>query len=198
MRKNGLLPVFCFKRKSDEPVKGRKKTITKPSTTDQVAISNKSWQAIVVQAEGLARRLCEAEGMELVHVEFQREAGGRILRLYIDQPGGVTLKDCVNISRQLGDLLDVTLEDVGPYNLEVSSPGTDRPLSKASDYDRFKGNVAKIKTTKPIGGQKNFKGVLSGISGGIIILLIGDGMVAIPLKEIARARLVDYHGESQC
>ena len=136
--------------------------------------------------------------MELVHVEFQREAGGRILRLYIDQPGGVTLNDCVNISRQMGDLLDVNIENVGPYNLEVSSPGTDRPLSKEIDFDRFKGNIARIRTTQPIDGQKNFRGVLSGISGGTVSLLVGDRTVAIPFEEIARARLVDYNGESKC
>ena len=77
---------------------GRKKIKAKPKASDQVAISNKSWQAIVAQTESMAQRLCEAEGIELVHVEFQREAGGRILRLYIDQPGGVTLNDCVNIT----------------------------------------------------------------------------------------------------
>jgi len=179
-------------------VKRGRKIKAKPPAAEQAAISNKTWREIVAQAERLAQRLCEAEGLELVHVEFQREAGGRILRLYIDQPGGVTLDDCVAISRQMGDLLDVNIENMGPYNLEVSSPGTDRPLSKASDYDRFKGNIARIKTAKPINGQKNFKGVLSGISGGIVSLLVGDRTVAIPLEEIVRARLVDYHGESQC
>ena len=179
-------------------VKERKKNKAKPSDSEQVALSNESWQTIVAQVNSLAQRLCEAEGMELVHVEFQREAGGRILRIYIYRPAGVTLDDCVNVSRQLGDLLDVSLADVGPYNLEVSSPGTDRPLSKEIDYDRFKGNTARIKTTTPIGGQKNFKGVLSGISGGMVSLLVGDKSVAIPIAQIARARLVDYHGEGQC
>ena len=177
--------------------RGRKIKATPPAS-EQAAISDKTWREIAAQAERLAQGLCEAEGMELVHVEFQREAGGRILRLYIDQPGGVALNDCVNISRQMGDLLDVHIENVGPYNLEVSSPGTDRPLSKEIDYDRFKGNIAKIKTAKPINGQKNFKGVLSGIAGGIVSLLVGDRTVAIPLEDIVRARLVDYHGESQC
>ena len=63
--------------------------------------------------------------MELIYVEYQREAGGRILRLYIDRPGGVTLDDCIYISRQSSDLLDVYLENTGPYRLEVSSPGTE-------------------------------------------------------------------------
>jgi len=198
MRKNGLLPVFCFNRKPEKLVTGRKKIKAKPAAAGQVAMTPKAWQELVDQAKRLAQRLCEAEGMELVHVEFQREAGGRILRLYIDRTGGVTLNDCVNISRQMGDLLDVAIESAGPYNLEVTSPGTDRPLSREIDYDRFKGNIAKIKMMKPIGGQKNFKGVLSGISGGIVSLLVGDETVEIPLQEISRARLVDYHGETQC
>ncbi len=170
----------------------------KPSISDQVPITEKSWREIVTQVRQLVQGLCEAEGVELVHVEFQREAGGRILRVYIDRPGRVTLDDCVDISRQLGDLLDINLENVGPYNLEVSSPGSDRPLGQESDFDRFKGNLAKLKTVRPIDGQKNFKGILSGISDGIVSLIVGTNTVAIPFKEIVRARLVDYHGESQC
>lgn len=179
-------------------MKERKKIRTKQPPAEQPEIARKSPAEIVAQVRRLAERLCEAEGMELVHVEFQRETAGRILRLYIDQPGGVTLEDCVNISRQAGDLLDVNLEDIGPYNLEVSSPGSDRPLSLESDYDRFKGNVARVKTRRPIGGQKNFKGVLAGVTAGKLLLSIGDKTVAIPLQEIQRARLVDYDGEKQC
>ncbi len=82
----------------------------------------------------IAEPLCLSEGLELVHIEFQREQAGRTLRLFLDKPGGVTLDDCVNISRQLSDLLDVSLdEETPPYNLEVSSPGVPRPLGKISD-----------------------------------------------------------------
>lgn len=176
-------------------MKERKKIKAKQSPPEEPRIARKSPAEVVAQVGRLAQRLCDAEGLELVHVEFQREAGGRILRLYIDQPGGVTLDDCVNISRQAGDLLDVNLEDIGPYNLEVSSPGSDRPLSRETDYDRFKGNVARVKTIRPIDGQKNFKGVLAGVSAGKVLLSIGDKTVAIPLREIQRARLVDYDGE---
>ncbi|MCP4111224.1 MAG: ribosome maturation factor RimP [Desulfobacteraceae bacterium] len=157
--------------------------------------------------------------MELVHVEYQRETGGRVLRIYIDGPGGVTLDDCVGISRQLSDLLDVSLEDSDaeenePYSLEVSSPGTERPLGKESDFERFKGSIAKIKTAPSDGTgnsrpqkQKTYKGVLLGISetpqisGQVseqnsqspeifVNLLVNEETVSIPFREITRARLV--------
>jgi len=129
--------------------------------------------------------------MELVQVEYQREAGGRVLRLFIDRPGGVTLGDCAQISRQAGDVLEVCLENMGPYSLEVSSPGTNRPLVKQVDYERFKGRRAKIKTIQALDGQKNFKGVLAGISEGLVKLAIEGNTITIPFMEIAKAHLIE-------
>ncbi len=147
----------------------------------------------------LAGTLCDGEQIELVHVQFQREPGGRILRVYIDKPGGVELNDCVRLSRQLSDLLDVYLETEFQYNLEVSSPGTDRPLGRLQDFERFKGSVARIKSAKAIEGQKNFKGVLLGVLNETIKLRATDEKeVEIPFAEIVKARLVDYSGESSC
>ena len=78
----------------------------------------------------LAEPICSSEGMELIFVEYQREPGGRILRLYIDRPGGIALDDCAMVSRQIGDILDVHLDsNVPPYHLEVSSPGSQRPAT---------------------------------------------------------------------
>lgn len=145
---------------------------------------------IIPQVRDLIEPLCEAEGIELVHLEYQREAGGRILRLFIDRPGGVTLDDCAYISRQSGDILDVYLENTGPYSLEVSSPGPNRPLAKKRDYERFTGRKVKIKTIKPLAGQKNFTGILTGISEGVVKISIDDTHVAIPFEEIAKAQLV--------
>ncbi|MBW2585066.1 MAG: ribosome maturation factor RimP [Deltaproteobacteria bacterium] len=135
--------------------------------------------------------LCASEGLELVHVEFQRESSGRILRLYIDKPDGINLDDCASVSRQMGDLLDVNLEDIGPYSLEVTSPGPERPLAKQEDFDKFKGSRAKIKTSRPLNGQKNFTGVLKGISGEQVNLQIGEQTVAIPYQDISKARLAE-------
>jgi ribosome maturation factor RimP len=155
-------------------------------------------RAVAAEVRNLSEPVCAAEGVELVHVEYQREAGGRILRLYIDRPGGVTLDDCARISRQLGDLLDVQLETEGPYRLEVSSPGVDRPLGLPADFDRFKGCEAAIRTVLPRDGRRQFKGVLEGLDGGDVVLRAQEGAVRIPLEEILRARLVNYNGENGC
>ena len=150
---------------------------------------------ITTQVEALAERLCDSEGLELVHVEYQREPGGRTLRLYIDRAGGVTLDDCANVSRQLNDMLDVYLDDIGSYNLEVTSPGPERPLSKLQDFERFKGRKAKIKTWQPVNDQKNFTGIISGVAADQIKLSSNEKSVVIPFGDIAKARLVDMDGE---
>lgn len=152
-------------------------------------------KALIKQIEALANPLCESEGLELVHVEYQRESSGRILRLYIDRPQKVTLDDCIHVSRQLGDLLDVYLDDIGPYHLEVTSPGPRRPLSKLRDYERFKGCRVKIKTVQPVDGQKNFSGVISTVTAEQINLSSNEETVAIAFDNISRARLADIDGE---
>ncbi|MDM8536134.1 ribosome maturation factor RimP [Desulfobacterales bacterium HSG17] len=146
----------------------------------------------------LAEPLCETEGLELVHIEFQREAQGRILRLYIDKPGGVKLDDCVCISRQLSDLLDVSIEQDIAYSLEVSSPGLDRPLGKESDYEMFKGRIVMIKTSQPVEGKNKYQGTLLGISDRVVSILVNDKTVLIPHDLINRARLVNNNGENRC
>ncbi|UCG05704.1 MAG: ribosome maturation factor RimP [Desulfobacterales bacterium] len=158
--------------------------------------SAKSQQTIIAEATALASPLCESEGLELVHLEYQRESAGWIMRLYIDKPAGVTLDDCVNVSRQMNDLLDVHFDQIGPYNLEVTSPGPDRPLAKAQDFEKFKGNLAKIKTVRPFDGQKNFKGELMGISQEQVKLKIGEQIITIALADISKARLLNYTGEN--
>lgn len=146
----------------------------------------------------LALPICSIEGMELVHIEYQREPGGRILRLYIDKPGGVSLVDCSAISAQLGDVLDLKLETGTPYTLEVSSPGLNRPVSRLADFEKFKGQTAKIKTDRPINGQKKFTGILTGIIGSDIQLQTETETVAIPYQDIIKARLVNDDGDNKC
>ena len=188
---------FCFLRRSAyKPLKKHKKKLGAKNPKSRVKINLiPAREEIVSLVSEFAETLCVSEGMELVYVEYQRERGGRILRLYIDRPGGVRLDDCVNISRQVGDFLDVALESNLSYNLEVTSPGPNRPLGKKLDFERFNGKIATIKTHQPVDGQKKFIGVLSGTSGNIVKLLIDDKTVAIPFQEIARAWLVNYNGE---
>jgi len=172
----------------------KKHSKTHSSETVSKPFSLETQTLLVSRVSALAETLCDAEGMELVYVEFLREPTGRILRIYIDKPGGLSLNDCAFVSRQLGDILDVELEDLGAYSLEVSSPGLERPLWKVRDYDRFKGRIVKIKTKVPVESQKNFKGTLLGVTDEIVTLQVEgtERNVAIPFKDIARARLVEH------
>lgn len=150
----------------------------------------------LMQVCRIVEPVCESEGMELVHIEYQKEPAGRILRIYIDKPGGVSLGDCAATSRQVSDLLDVYIERKSSYHLEISSPGTNRPLGKAEDFDRFKNHSIRIKSFQPINGQKNFKGTLMGIENGRVTLMVKEQPIAIDIENIAKARLTNPIGES--
>ncbi len=151
---------------------------------------------ILAVVHELAEPLCEAEGLELVHAEYQREPSGRTLRLYIDRKGGVSLDDCADVSRQVGDMLDVRLQGDESYRLEVSSPGVDRPVGRLSDFDRFAGNQIKIRINAPVKGQKNFTGILCGVSGDNVELEIDEKKISLAYHRITKARLINYNGES--
>ncbi|MDJ0886681.1 MAG: ribosome maturation factor RimP [Desulfobacterales bacterium] len=153
---------------------------------------------VAARVTRLAEPVCRDEGLELVYVQYRREAHGRVLRLFIDKAGGVSLDDCTRISRQLSDILDVNLEDIGPYHLEVSSPGADRPLGKPEDFERFQGHQATIRTLQPINGRKNFKGTLKGISADGVCLVGDNDETVIPWEKISIARLVNFNGEIKC
>ncbi|MDP2690128.1 MAG: ribosome maturation factor RimP [Deltaproteobacteria bacterium] len=138
----------------------------------------------------LAQPVVDGLGMELVDVAFVTEHGRRVLRVTIDKPGGVTVDDCGDVSRELGTILDV--EDPIPqrYTLEVSSPGLDRPLLSEKDFIRFAGKKARIKTREAVEGRKNFKATIEAVEGGRVRVTDFDGKVfEIPLSNIDRARL---------
>jgi ribosome maturation factor RimP len=155
-------------------------------------------RAFVETVDHLAEPLCATEGIELVHVEYQREPGGLTLRIFIDKPGGVVLEDCVTISRQLEDILDVHTKDVPPYRMEVSSPGADRPVGRITDFLRFSGHRARIRTATAINGQKNFFGILDGVVDEMIQMKVDKDIVHINFNDITRARLINYNGENRC
>ncbi len=150
----------------------------------------------LAKANKLVEPVCDAEGMELVHAEYQMEPGGKVLRLYIDKPDGISLDDCVAISRQVSDLLDIYIEGDQQYRLEVSSPGSNRPLGKPEDFNRFKDHSARIQIAEAINGQKKFKGILSGIQDGIVTLLVMGKPIALPYEKITKARLINNSGEN--
>ncbi len=129
-------------------------------------------------------------GYELVEIEYQPNPKHGVLRIFIDQPDGIQLDDCQEVSNQVSALLDVEDPIPGHYNLEVSSPGLDRPLNKVEDFERFTGEMVKIKTGMAIDGQRNFKGLLRGIEGDDITIEFDGKQVSLPLASIEKARLV--------
>jgi ribosome maturation factor RimP len=119
----------------------------------------------------VAERVAQSDGLELVDVELLGGGKARVLRIYIDKPGGVTHEDCSNFSREAGTIFDV--EDAvpgGSYMLEVSSPGLDRKLSKSEDFRRFTGSLVKLMTRDPIGGNRHFEGRLKSFDDGRLTL----------------------------
>ena len=113
----------------------------------------------------IAQRVADSSGLELVDVDLRGGGKARRLRIFIDKPEGVTHEDCSNFSREVGTIFDVEgAVPGGSYTLEVSSPGLDRKLLKASDYQRFVGSLVKLTTRDPIGGNRHFEGRLKSFS----------------------------------
>lgn len=135
--------------------------------------------------ETIEGRLAEFDSqVELIALE---RPAAETLRLYIDHPEGVDLALCEQVTAHLRDLLDT-------YSLEVSSPGVDRPLTKPEHYRRFLGRKVKVRTREPIGGRRNFTGILTD-AGETSVSIDADGSaVEIPLAEVRRSNLVAEFG----
>jgi len=125
-------------------------------------------------------------GYELVDVE--RISRGRLLRVFIDKPGGVSVDDCVAVSNHLSRLFAV--ENIDYDRLEVSSPGLDRPLKKASDFIRFAGESARLKLRVALQGQRNFVGILREVNDGVLKLEVDGKILDFELNNLEKARLV--------
>ena len=131
-------------------------------------------------------------GFELVGVEFIPGRRG-LLRLYIDGENGVTVDDCQAVSHQVSGVLDVEDPIRGQYSLEISSPGLDRPLFRATDFERFAGQEIRVRLTAPRDGRRKFRGVLLGLRDGRVVMKVDDQELLVSLDEIDEARLVpDY------
>jgi ribosome maturation factor RimP len=133
--------------------------------------------------------ILQSQGLELVDLEYQREAQGWVLRFYIDRQGGVTVEDCAEVSRELGAVLEVHDLIANPYLLEVSSPGLTRPLKKREDFNKYRNHLIKVKTFEPIEGRRNFKGILLGLEDEKVRLEMEGQSYEIPFRGIAKANL---------
>jgi ribosome maturation factor RimP len=129
-------------------------------------------------------------GYELVGVELQGRGARTLLRLYIDGPEGITLDDCERVSRQVGAVLDVEDPFRGPFTLEVSSPGADRPLFTPRDFERFAGARVRVKLEVPVGGRRKVTGVLQGCTDGAVVVVEEGTELRLPLAAVREARLV--------
>lgn len=130
-------------------------------------------------------------GYELVEIEYQPNPKHGVLRLYIDrEDGDIQLDDCSTVSNQISALLDVEDPLPGRFNLEISSPGMDRPLRKLSDFQRFIGETVKLKTSMALAGQRNFKGRLLAVENDELVLEYDNKQVRVPHAAVDKARLV--------
>ena len=142
------------------------------------------------RVQSIAERVAIENGVELVHTEVAGPQNRPIVRIFIDKPGGVTHEDCSAVSLHVGTILDVEDFIHSAYTLEVSSPGLERGLYKRTDYERFAGKLAKVKTQRPIEGQRNFRGRLLGLEGEDVLFEDRtSGNVRIPIDSITRANL---------
>lgn len=150
---------------------------------------------VVSRVTELAEPLAASLGLELAEVEYKQEGARMVLRIFIDRDGGVTLDDCAKVSSELAEILDVEDFIRSRYNLEVSSPGLNRPLKKPSDYERFTGRLVKIRTFELLADdtgnkRKTFTGELLGLEGGIVRLKLTEGQTAgVPLEKVAKSNL---------
>jgi ribosome maturation factor RimP len=135
---------------------------------------------------GLLETTLAGLGYELVDVE--RTAQGRMMRVFIDKPGGINLDDCATVSNHLSRVL--TVENVSYERLEVSSPGLDRPIKKERDFERFAGQKVRVKLRVPQDGQRNFVGLLGGARAGKVELDVEGKTVAFDLANLDKARLI--------
>jgi ribosome maturation factor RimP len=139
-------------------------------------------------------------GFDLIEIEHFPNPKHGVLRLYIDtpegtvdedgKPKGVVVNDCSAVSRQISALIDVEDPVRGQFNLEVSSPGLDRPLRRLQDFQRFIGALVKIKTVMPMEGQRNFKGRLLAATEEVLVLETDTEELSVPMNAVEKARIV--------
>jgi len=147
-------------------------------------------RSVAERVREIAGQAAIDHGVELVHAEVAGAEGNPTVRVFIDKPDGVTHDDCAAVSLQIGTVLDVEDFIHSAYTLEVSSPGLERGLYRAEDYERFAGHQAKIKTRTALHGQRNFRGRILGVeSAQVVFEDRTSGRVRISIDEVARANL---------
>jgi ribosome maturation factor RimP len=147
---------------------------------------------ILEKVRSIAAPVAAQDGLELVDVEFGGAGGRTTLRLFIDKPGGVSLDDCSNVSRSVSAALDVEDPLEGAYDLEVSSPGLDRPLRTPEHFAKYAGQKVRLKTYGPIPdceNRKTFVGTLKGFAEGKVTVDVDGKLFHVPHAQISKANI---------
>lgn len=141
----------------------------------------------------LIEPIVEGLGYECVGIEYSPHPTHGMLRIYIDSENGILLEDCTKVSHQLSGALDVEDPIQGEYQLEVSSPGADRPFFKLSQFQRFLGSTVLVSLFKPIDKRRKITGQIKAVEGETVLLQDGEQLLSIPFQAMSKARLVpDY------
>lgn len=141
----------------------------------------------------LIEPIVEGLGYECVGIEYNPHPSHGMLRVYIDSEQGILLDDCTKVSHQLSGMLDVEDPIPGEYQLEVSSPGADRPFFKLSQFQRFVGSKVNISLFKPIDKRRKLSGEIKSVDGDAVVIQEGEKLFSVPFQAMSKARLApDY------
>ncbi len=145
----------------------------------------------IQQLQALIAPAVEALDFELYGCQMHAYPGGSTLRVFVEGPNGVTLDDCAKISRQIGSVLDVEDPISGRYNLEVSSPGVDRPLFTVQHYEKAIGHKVKLRLRRALDDRRNYLGVITTVADGKATLqLEDDKLLSVSLDDVEKAKLI--------
>ena len=138
----------------------------------------------------LIEPIVEGLGYECVGVEYNPHPRNGLLRIYIDKPDGILVEDCSKVSHQLSGVLDVEDPIPGNYQLEISSPGEDRPFFKLAQFEKFVGSTVKINVFKAINNRKNIIGLIQKVENDTVYIIDGEQVFDVPFQAMSKARLV--------
>ena len=138
----------------------------------------------------IAKPIIQDMGFEVIRIRLI-DGKSKLIQIMIDSPKmNITVDDCANISNELSAAIDVEDPYEDAFNLEISSPGIDRPLTRLCDFDQWSGYEAKLETTTAIEGQKRFKGILSGTDGDEVLIKLDIGTIGLKFDWLSDAKLI--------
>lgn len=152
---------------------------------------------LLEKIRALAVRICADHGIELFDLETVGEGSAKLMRVIIDGPQGVGVDDCAQVSRELSAALDVEDSFYGPYRLEVSSPGVNRPIRHSKDAEKLIGRLVQVQTHRPIGDRKRFFGRLKEVRRGSWVLDVDGKEYEIEDDQVEKAHMIFEFGKSR-